>query len=179
MGESQKRKSWLAPNSKPSLSATPVALNKNHQSTFIVSHHTVHLSVMDGSVGMTANQSQPSTKRMPVTDALCFIPRIKTTSACKHEKRKALKCRRDSPLAPSRWSTDLLPTSCPSNMRSVAMPCNGAAQRQKSFNSPSFALILSGFPSRVPISRLFLVNGETVGGTTGDMQFYSPLPSRV
>jgi len=142
------------------LSATPGSLKKRHHSKSRVSHHTVHLSVMDGAVGMTASQSQASAKRIPLSGAFCSILRIKTASACKPEKRKALAARAHSPLAQRRWSSALLQT-----FRSFQPAVWGSAMQrfhgcEELLNSPSFASILSGFPSRVPISWLFPVDWE-------------------
>jgi hypothetical protein len=108
---------------------------------------------MDGAVRMTASQSQASSKRIHLAGAFCSIPRTKTASACKAEKRKVVADRGSALLAQRRWSTVLLLV-----FRSFRYAVWGSAMQrihlcQEVLNSPSSASILSGFPSTVPISR--------------------------
>jgi len=137
------------------LSATPGSLKKRHHSKSRVSHHTVHLSVMDGAVGMTASQSQASAKRIPLSGAcgprtlatcaasmvLCFTPNVPFLSTCGLGQCYA------------------------------ALPRMRGTSQQSFFRFDSVRFSVQG-------SNLMVVPGRLgkVGGTTDDMQCCS-LPS--
>ena len=144
-----------------------------------VRHHTVHLSVMDGTVRMTASQSQARSKRMHRTAAFCSVPEIKINSTCKPEKRKALVGRGNERFTLRRLSAAGLLTSDPLALRSGVVRSRASARRRDLLNFASLASILSGFPSRVPIPRLFSVDWARVGGTTDNTQCCSPPLSQV
>ena len=177
MGEGQERKNRLAPNSKSPLSANPVGLNKNHHAILIVSHHTVHLSVMDGSVGMTASRFQASTKQIPLILAVCSTRRIKTNSECKSEKTKALHGHKNALLAWSRGSRALLLAVGLSQPRSVAMPYNATARRQDLLQQSFFRFDCVRFSvhgSKFKMSTRLAC--KEVTSTTGCTLCYSPQP---
>ena len=135
------------------MSGTPVSHKKRHHSKSRVSHHTVHLSVMDGTVRMTASQSQTSSNWIHLSGALCSILKIKTASACKSLKRQTVAGRKSALIAQRQSFTAL-----PLTFRSFHSEAWGSAMRplflrQGPLHCPSFTSILSGFPSSVPTSR--------------------------
>jgi hypothetical protein len=131
------------------VSGTPVSHKKRHHSKSRVSHHTVHLSVMDGAVRMTASQSQASSKRMHRTGAFCSVPEIKTTSTCKPEKTKAVARRGNELVTLRRSSAALVLTFVSLALGSSAAGCRASARRRNPLNSASLVSFLSGFPSRI------------------------------